>query len=592
MKNIITLALMVLTLSIFAQNPCQDGTIIINGNATDAVLLENSNNTGLKLPLWLDAGTTLAAGNRVQIISVIEFNEVNNAGNISLVYSKVIKVGTQTETVPAGKVWKVESIVKHANAFVAGFTASSNSPVCAGSQLNLSASSVAGATYSWTGPNGFTSALQNPVITNVSLAASGTYTMTATLNGCTSNATTTDVVVNALPSATFTYGPAFPIVNYNVSFTPSVSGLSYSWIFDSGTPAASSIESPLAIWSTAGNYDVSLTVTDNNSCSATSQQVVPIHNCVPGQPSSAFTWLPAAPESGQSVTFTPNVTGASYDWTFTGGSIGSSNLQSPSVTWSNDGTYSVSLTVTSGGCQTTTTESFIVKTLVTQTYNYTGSIQNFVVPAGVTSITMEAWGAQGGDHAGISTGGNGAYIKGDVQVTPGSTLSIIVGQQGIDDGNGAANGGSGGGGGSFIYSGTTLYIAAGGGGGGSLQNDGPPKINGDVGQITTSGSASKSGYAGGTNGSDGSGSFYGKGWNSIQSSPAGIGYGGYGGGGTAWYHGGGGGGGYSGGGGNTSGGNGCNYGDGGGGGGSYNAGTNQTNTAGVKSGNGQVKLTY
>lgn len=61
--------------------------------------------------------------------------------------------------------------------------AGSNAPVCAGSSLNLTATTVSGATYSWTGPNGFTSALQNPVI-SYTAAYAGTYSLQVTIAGC------------------------------------------------------------------------------------------------------------------------------------------------------------------------------------------------------------------------------------------------------------------------------------------------------------------------------------------------------------------------------------------------------------------------
>ena len=74
-------------------------------------------------------------------------------------------------------------------------TAGSNAPQCSGSTLNLT--SGGGTSYSWTGPNGFTSLAQNPSITNVTTAASGTYTVTVTNgNGCSANATT-DVTVTS-----------------------------------------------------------------------------------------------------------------------------------------------------------------------------------------------------------------------------------------------------------------------------------------------------------------------------------------------------------------------------------------------------------
>jgi hypothetical protein len=69
-------------------------------------------------------------------------------------------------------------------------TATSDGGVCEGKTANLFAGYIAGATYSWTGPNNFTSALQNPSITNVNAAKAGSYIVTVTVNGCSSSATT------------------------------------------------------------------------------------------------------------------------------------------------------------------------------------------------------------------------------------------------------------------------------------------------------------------------------------------------------------------------------------------------------------------
>jgi gliding motility-associated-like protein len=82
-------------------------------------------------------------------------------------------------------------------------TASSNGPVCAGTTLNLFASNtgVAGTTFSWTGPNGFNSTLQNPTIPNATTAASGDYTVTVSANGCSSQSIVS-VIVNPVPTMT------------------------------------------------------------------------------------------------------------------------------------------------------------------------------------------------------------------------------------------------------------------------------------------------------------------------------------------------------------------------------------------------------
>ena len=75
--------------------------------------------------------------------------------------------------------------------------ASNNGPVCAGGTLQLTASAIPGATYSWTGPNGFTSSQQNPAIAGASTAAAGTYSVRATVGGCISPAGTTAATIIA-----------------------------------------------------------------------------------------------------------------------------------------------------------------------------------------------------------------------------------------------------------------------------------------------------------------------------------------------------------------------------------------------------------
>ena len=60
----------------------------------------------------------------------------------------------------------------------------SANPICAGQNLNLFASSLAGATYSWTGPSGFTSSLQNPIKTNIAIGDSGMYNVTVISGKC------------------------------------------------------------------------------------------------------------------------------------------------------------------------------------------------------------------------------------------------------------------------------------------------------------------------------------------------------------------------------------------------------------------------
>lgn len=80
-------------------------------------------------------------------------------------------------------------------------TATNDGPHCAGLNLNLSGSTDIGVTYAWTGPSGFTSTDQNPIISPTTSGNSGTYTFTSTSStGCTSTPATTIVVINTTPS--------------------------------------------------------------------------------------------------------------------------------------------------------------------------------------------------------------------------------------------------------------------------------------------------------------------------------------------------------------------------------------------------------
>jgi gliding motility-associated-like protein len=80
-------------------------------------------------------------------------------------------------------------------------TATSNSPVCVNTTLNLQTPTVTGATYTWLGPNGFTSTQQNPTIANVTAAAAGSYSVNLTVNGCSGPNGFVNVLVDPLPVA-------------------------------------------------------------------------------------------------------------------------------------------------------------------------------------------------------------------------------------------------------------------------------------------------------------------------------------------------------------------------------------------------------
>ena len=111
-------------------------------------------------------------------------------------------------------------------------TMSSNAPVCSGQLLILSAfTAPTGGTYYWTGPNGFSTTVQNPQINNVPVIDSGLYSVYETVNGCTSPVSSMNVTINltpAVPSAT-SNSPICQGDTLLLFATDATTGVSYSW---------------------------------------------------------------------------------------------------------------------------------------------------------------------------------------------------------------------------------------------------------------------------------------------------------------------------------------------------------------------------
>lgn len=111
-----------------------------------------------------------------------------------------------TVTVPGGSSTASRSVLSTAPP--AAPWAVSNSPVCAGSPLKLTAEEIKGAGYSWTGPNGFTSSLRDPVIPGATPAEAGAYVVSVTVNGCPTPPTATQVSVMEAPALPTITAPA------------------------------------------------------------------------------------------------------------------------------------------------------------------------------------------------------------------------------------------------------------------------------------------------------------------------------------------------------------------------------------------------
>ncbi len=127
--------------------------------------------------------------------------------------------------------------------------------------------------YSWTGPNGFTSSVQNPTITGVTAAAAGTYTLTVTNSSGGTSSATVNVIINPLPAPVIV-GPN-PVCqsadnSTEIYSTALVAGNTYNWSVVGGTLSGQGTNQIAVRWTTPGPGSVSVTETViSTGCTAT-----------------------------------------------------------------------------------------------------------------------------------------------------------------------------------------------------------------------------------------------------------------------------------------------------------------------------------
>jgi len=551
-----------------------------------------------------------------------------------------------------------------------GFTAPADLCIDAGVQAGLGGGTPTGGVYSGPGVtddgNGMTYSF-DPAAAGV-----GTHTITYNFtdgNGCSGSAND-DVEVFALPTVTFT-APASPVCPTLVltgqgGGTPTGGVYSGPGVTDDGNGMTYTFDTNA---SGTGTHTITYTFTDGNGCTTSASDMVtvedndpPVITCPaditvdndPGQCGAIVNFAATATDNCPSTVtitysqdpgteFAVGTTVVTATATDGGGNTSTctfnitvNDAEDPTITCPVDITQSTD----PGVCGAVINYTAPVAAdncgglIVTETFNFTGASQTFIVPTGVTSVSIDAFGAAGQDMIiedfDPSTGGLGGQASGELAVTPGDVLTIFVGGAGTD-GVGGFNGGevggfgtpttgtggfagSGGGASDVRIGGTSLtdrIIVAGGGGG-----SGRDYVNGTC---TPCGIGGDGGAGGGFTGIDGEdpswsgilGSFpnvgaggkggtptmggaAGDGPNGPAGNPGALGIGGAGVNGTQSVASGGGGGGYygggSGGGGDS--GNGV-AGAGGAGGSSYVGGvTSGITNPGVRAGDGRVVISY
>lgn len=183
------------------------GTVTQNGciGTSNTITVSYSN----PLPDPIASDVSVCSGNPVTLTAM-------GAGILTWYDSALNLVGTGTtytiSSADSNAVYFVKNIdtagcssqLVQVNVFVTQDSASptiyNTSPVCSGEDIYLSTDLIIGATYSWTGPVGFSSTQLSPIIFSAQLSNIGLYQLVVSLNGCVMAPGTTTIEVKPVPS--------------------------------------------------------------------------------------------------------------------------------------------------------------------------------------------------------------------------------------------------------------------------------------------------------------------------------------------------------------------------------------------------------
>jgi hypothetical protein len=327
-----------------AQAGAYTAKVIVGTDTSDAASVTVTVNP---TPAGVTAGsnTPLCSGNTLNLTSSSTSTGVTYAWtgpnsftaatqNPSITSVTTAAAGTYTVTASIGTCTATASTTVVVNPGPS-LTAGSNSPVCSGNTLGLTASSTAsGVSYAWTGPNSFSSTLQNPTITNATTAASGTYSVTATALGC-STTNTVAVTVNQTPAG-LTAGSNSPVCSgtaLNLTSSSTTAGVSYTWSGPNSFTASTQNPSVASATTAAtGTYTVTATA---NGCSATATTNVTV-NPTPSIASATGTNPTACFGNDGKITITGLTPSTAYTLSYSK----NGNPQTPvSITSTATGTY-------------------------------------------------------------------------------------------------------------------------------------------------------------------------------------------------------------------------------------------------------------
>jgi gliding motility-associated-like protein len=247
----------------------------------------------------------------------------------------------------------------------ANFTATTVSG-CSPLVVDFQDQSTGANSWFWDFGNGATSTLKNPSTTYFN---TGSYTVKLTVtNGQSSNTITRTnyITVWGKPGVNFTVNDSTACFPHRAQFTNASTAAAgttnSSYIWDFGNGSQSTQQNPGTVYTTSGNYAVTLKVTNDKGCFAVLTK--PAYIKIAGGVVADFTHtLPTTCRTPVNISFTNNSSGPgtlTYAWDF--GDGGRATTQNPTHTYTTPGNYTVSMAITSSnGCSDTLKKTGAIK---------------------------------------------------------------------------------------------------------------------------------------------------------------------------------------------------------------------------------------
>ncbi len=270
--------------------------------------------------------------------------------------------------------------------------ATNTSPICVGGTATLNDNSSNTTAWSWTGPGSYSSSIQSPAITPV---VTGTYSLTISSTGIGCNPATvytTSVTVHTVPTSTGATNTSPVCVGGTATLNDNSSNAT-AWSWTGPGSYTSSIQSPVITPTVSGVYSLVVSATGSGCNPATVYTTAVTVNAVPTSTGATNT-SPIC--SGSAVTLIDNSTHATA-WSWTGPAGYSSSLQSPVITPTVTGVYSLVVSSTGNGCSPGT----VYTTTVTVSTGLTPVTGNPNACVGTTTTLTDA--SAGGIWTSVTT---------------------------------------------------------------------------------------------------------------------------------------------------------------------------------------------